>query len=145
MFWRGGSGGTPVGGRYNNWDSGEPNNSGGEDYGHLLGAGDWNDLPVAGGSGMYAAQGYYIEFGDTPGDPVIDIDGVVNVNVITGTPIVPVITGSNSVCPNAAGVTYSTPNIAGHNYTWVVTSGTIASGQGTNSITVNWGAPPWDG
>ncbi|MCU0378304.1 MAG: hypothetical protein MUC78_08590, partial [Bacteroidales bacterium] len=136
MFWQGGSAIL-----YENWDDGEPNNvgTGGEDYGHLLGNGQWNDLPVQGGSGEYAAQGYYIEFGDTPGDPILDIEGIVNVNVLTGVPIVPSINGSNTVCPNATGVIYSTSNVPGHNYSWVVTGGTISGGQGTNSITVSWG------
>lgn len=36
--------------------------------------------------------------------------------------------------------TYSTANVGGNTYTWTVTGGTIASGQGTNSITVTWDA-----
>ncbi|HUW92924.1 MAG TPA: lectin-like protein, partial [Bacteroidales bacterium] len=138
MFWQGGAAGSLI--TYANWNSGEPNNQGGEDYGHLLAAGNWNDLPVAGGLGIYAAQGYYIEFGGMPGDPVLDISGIVNVNVVTSTPNTPSITGSNSVCPNTTGVIYSTANVPGHIYTWSVTGGTIAGGQGSNSITVNWGS-----
>ena len=30
---------------YTNWGSGEPNNSGNEDYAHMSGYGQWNDLP----------------------------------------------------------------------------------------------------
>ncbi|MBL4657321.1 MAG: hypothetical protein JKX73_04920, partial [Flavobacteriales bacterium] len=42
------------------------------------------------------------------------------------------------VCENEAGLTYTTQ--AGYTtYTWTVTGGTIASGQGTNSIAVDWG------
>lgn len=35
---------------------------------------------------------------------------------------------------------YSTPNFAGHSYNWTITGGIVQSGQGTNQITVNWGA-----
>ena len=38
--------GTPL--TYENWNSGEPNNSGGEDYGHFTGGNhQWNDLPLS--------------------------------------------------------------------------------------------------
>jgi hypothetical protein len=50
------------------------------------------------------------------------------------------ITGSASVCPSATAVTYSVTNTAGSSYAWTVPSGaTVASGQGTSSITVNFG------
>ena len=52
------------------------------------------------------------------------------------------ITGSTSVCANATGVAYSISAVSGAtSYTWTVPSGaTVASGQGTASITVNWGS-----
>jgi hypothetical protein len=52
----------------------------------------------------------------------------------------PVVTGPSPVCVSATGATstYSTPNIAGHTYNWTVVGGTIATGQGTNTITVTW-------
>lgn len=50
------------------------------------------------------------------------------------------ISGPTTVCRNQQNVTYSTQAIAGVSYTWTVPSGaTIASGQGTASITVNFG------
>ncbi len=51
----------------------------------------------------------------------------------------PIITGSSMVCLNAT-ATYTTPNNTGRVYTWMVTGGTILSGQGTSSIDVLWGA-----
>ena len=52
----------------------------------------------------------------------------------------PVLTGPTPVCQTIGNnySTYSTPNVAGHTYTWTVANGTIVTGQGTNSITVNW-------
>ncbi len=51
------------------------------------------------------------------------------------------ITGKVNVPENGVTAeTYSVPALAGYTYTWVVTGGTMATGQGTNSITVNWGS-----
>ncbi|MDD4553366.1 MAG: FISUMP domain-containing protein [Bacteroidales bacterium] len=49
------------------------------------------------------------------------------------------ITGPNNVCTNETGVVYTaTPGTS--TYTWTISSGgTIATGQGTSVITVNWG------
>lgn len=54
---------------YTNWNSGEPNNSGGnEDYAHMMSwqtpPGVWNDLPNNGGSGNYKATGYLVEYSE---------------------------------------------------------------------------------
>ena len=55
----------------------------------------------------------------------------------------PVITGPSPVCQsvNASTSPYNTPSVAGHAYTWTATGGTIATGQGTNAITVTWSTP----
>jgi gliding motility-associated-like protein len=49
------------------------------------------------------------------------------------------IAGPTSVCPTVTGVAYSVSNPAGTAYQWLVTGGTVASGQGTPGITVDWG------
>ncbi|MFD2720326.1 gliding motility-associated C-terminal domain-containing protein [Hymenobacter monticola] len=49
------------------------------------------------------------------------------------------IVGPASVCPTVTGIAYSVPTPAGTAYTWLVNGGTIATGQGTAAITVNWG------
>lgn len=49
------------------------------------------------------------------------------------------ITGADSVCTNATEA-YSVPLNAGSTYAWTITGGAIASGAGTNAITVDWGA-----
>ncbi|MFM8917150.1 MAG: hypothetical protein ACKOGP_05345, partial [Bacteroidota bacterium] len=48
------------------------------------------------------------------------------------------ISGPTSVCPGSTAVAYSVPLTAGLTYNWTVPAGmTIASGQGTNAITVD--------
>lgn len=49
------------------------------------------------------------------------------------------ITGPTSAVINST-QTYSVANITGFTFNWVVTGGTIQSGQGTNQITVMWNA-----
>lgn len=64
--------------------------------------------------------------------------------VVTVNPLpTPVVLGPTPVCQTTGGLTstYLTTNVAGHTYTWVVTGGTIVTGQGTSTITVNWTAP----
>ncbi len=64
----------------------------------------------------------------------------ITVNVIT-TPASPcVISGPTTGLCNQSNVAYSVTNVPGVTYTWSVPTGaTIASGQGTNSINVNFG------
>ena len=54
-------------------------------------------------------------------------------------PAAEAITGPASVCPTVTGIAYSVVTPAATTYTWLVNGGTIASGQGTPAITVNWG------
>lgn len=73
LFWTGGPSGTAIG--YANWNNGEPNNSGNEDYAHINAPGtgfdgSWNDLSNTGASsGDYQPKGYLVEYGGTAGDP----------------------------------------------------------------------------
>lgn len=84
-FWSGGVGGTEL--TFAFWNSGEPNNVGNEDYGHITDVsvttqpGSWNDLPNAGGGGPYQSQGYIVEYGGMPGDPTLNITGVTSITV----------------------------------------------------------------
>ena len=64
-----------------------------------------------------------------------------SIQVTTSTTPTPVITGNQYVCEASTGQVYSTPNVAGHDYTWTISpagAGNITSGAGTNSITVTW-------
>ncbi len=63
--------GTAFGSAYNNWNNGEPNNSGGENYGEIYASGTnlgkWNDLN---GSQSLA---YVVEYGGLSTDPVLTL------------------------------------------------------------------------
>ncbi|QKG56903.1 gliding motility-associated C-terminal domain-containing protein [Hymenobacter sp. BRD128] len=54
-------------------------------------------------------------------------------------PAADTISGPRSVCPTVTGIAYSIKNPRATAYQWTVTGGTIASGQGSANITVNWG------
>lgn len=62
--------------------------------------------------------------------------------VIKGSPARPEpIAGNVSVCDNTT-EPYSVATVAGADtYTWVVSSGSVSSGQGTKNITIDWAAP----
>lgn len=80
-FWIGDSSGTPQNGLYTFWNTGEPNNLGGEHYAHITDPsigilGSWNDLPNTGSTdpnSEYHPQGYIIEYGGMPGEPTINL------------------------------------------------------------------------
>lgn len=58
QFWQGAAAGSPVGGAYENWGGGEPNNSGGnEDHVHMRADGLWNDQNAG------TSYSYVIEWG----------------------------------------------------------------------------------
>ena len=83
-----------------------------------------------------ATSTYVVTSTGCPGVTTVSVTVTVSSVVTTGP-----ITGNNSLCPNATGVTYSVPNVAGSTYAWTVPAGaSITAGQGTNSITVTFGA-----
>ena len=52
-------------------------------------------------------------------------------------------TNPDTVCANATGEIHFVTNTPGSTYQWTITGGgTLAGGQGTNSITTDWGAIP---
>lgn len=55
-------------------------------------------------------------------------------------PSTSVITGTAEVCTGDGAEAYSVVNTPLSSYAWIVTGGTIAGGDGTSAITVNWGA-----
>tara|TARA_B100001057_G_scaffold501239_1_gene622345 strand:+ start:11231 stop:13714 length:2484 start_codon:yes stop_codon:yes gene_type:complete len=75
VFWIGNSSGSSD--NYANWNDGEPNNAGNEDYAHITDPtigfeGSWNDLAnSAASSGPYQSKGYMVEYGGSSGDPIL--------------------------------------------------------------------------
>lgn len=47
--------------------------------------------------------------------------------------------GDTSICAGTRGVVYSVNPVNGETYFWSISGGTIVSGQGTSSVTVDWG------
>ena len=61
--------------------------------------------------------------------------------VINPVPVTPAITGPTPVCEGTIGSVYTVPPTGGSTYNWSISgNGIITFGQGTNSITVDWGA-----
>ncbi len=86
QFWSGIRNGTPYGGQYNDWNSGEPNDSGGvEFYAQYLQSGLWNDL-----ANTAIVNGYLVEYGGSAGDPTLQLtsQATANVTSISDTPTV---------------------------------------------------------
>lgn len=100
QFWSGrGSSGTSFGGRYNNWNLGEPNDYGsGEDYAHFRTDGTWNDFPVSTAS----INGYVVEYGGSSGDPCVALSTSKLVDVTISIP--PTLTTTSPVIQNLSTV-----------------------------------------
>ncbi|OWK47361.1 beta strand repeat-containing protein [Fimbriiglobus ruber] len=93
-----GGGGTAQNGAYTNWNTGEPNNSGGnEDYSEFLASGLWNDY-----NQTTAVAGYIVEFGGSPNDPTLQVTSEAAADPVT----TPTLTGiSPSSVTAGAGAT----------------------------------------
>lgn len=109
IFWNGGINGSSP--NYANWNTNEPNNCcGGEDYAHITAPGigvdgSWNDLSNTGSldpSSDYHPKGFIVEYGGTPGDPVIDISASTKITVNEITSFTPAVNcGAGSLTLNA--------------------------------------------
>jgi gliding motility-associated-like protein len=108
QFWQGRSNGSVVGGLYNNWYSGEPNDYGsGEDYAHFLLDGKWNDYPLS----SNGIQGYIVEFGGMTNDPCVVTSATKTIAVVPGITIVPVLNSpaTNSINSTTFQISYTLP------------------------------------
>lgn len=71
------------------WNTGEPNNQNNEDYAHVTApgvgvSGSWNDLSNTGSTisgDDYQPRGYIVEYGGTPGDPVLNLSASTTISV----------------------------------------------------------------
>ncbi|MCM3714708.1 S-layer homology domain-containing protein [Alkalihalobacillus oceani] len=72
----------PVPGAYNNWATGEPNDSSGREYvAHIYGPGTtnhgyWNDFPIDN-----SVTGYIVEYGGADDDPVVTLSATKTIEV----------------------------------------------------------------
>ena len=80
-FWEGAAAGSTVGGRFANWNDGEPNDVSGEDYAQFLADGRWNDLPASS-----ALDSYVVEYGGSTGDPTLQLSDEVTVSHLQRAP-----------------------------------------------------------
>lgn len=147
-FWSGLSGGAAVGGMYENWATGEPNNAGNEDCGQFyITTGMWNDLPCS----SVNLAGYVVEFGAPGNMPTV---AAKNISITTNSnptvsSFIPSDNATNTTLTSNLIITFSqninkgTGNIeikkSSDDTTFEtidVTSGQV-TGQGTNTITIN--------
>ncbi|CAN1498667.1 Gliding motility-associated, C-terminal domain [Flavobacteriaceae bacterium] len=93
VFWNGTSNGSSP--NFAFWNSNEPNQAGDEDYAHITApgvgiAGSWNDLSNTGDlSGDYQPKGYIVEYGGTPGDPVLQLSASTTLTIASITSTLP--------------------------------------------------------
>jgi gliding motility-associated-like protein len=119
---------------YSNWNEGEPNQSGNEDYAHIIDEsrgikGSWNDLRNTAGNGVFQAKGYIVEYGGMPGDPVLNISANTSIYI-------PKIESTNGgqVCFNNS--TTLTATVSEGDVFWYnAISGGILQGTGGNFTT----------
>ncbi|MDV7186388.1 T9SS type B sorting domain-containing protein [Lutibacter sp. TH_r2] len=108
-FWFGLSGGNNIGAdfTYENWANNEPNdwpNAGvpdEENYLHVYDDGSWNDYP----NYNAAIQGYIVEYGGTPGDPVLNISASTTISMVNITGIT-----ENNTCDSGSLTLSATSN-----------------------------------
>ncbi len=90
QFWQGDASGYTVNGLFAGWAEGEPNNAfGGQQFAHYNQHPDkapksWNDLKNDGSDSdpqYYTPQGFVVEFGGMPGDPVVNLSATVHVQL----------------------------------------------------------------
>lgn len=140
IFWNGEvNGSTP---NFALWNNNEPNDfkgndAAGEDYAHITDpsigiAGAWNDLPNAGGTGLYIPRGYIVEYGVSSDPPL---------NIVASTSIyIPQILSTTTATVCASGSATITANPSEGDVLWfsVLTGGSqIAMGSSFTTPILN--------
>jgi hypothetical protein len=148
LFWNGKGadytnnigGAGPYLGRFNNWNTNEPNdNRNNEDYAHILFSQSqssnqlrWNDLPNTGGNGSTdTPQGYLIEFGGYPGEPLLQLSATLELQVNTLT----FKTGSITPVCEGMSVSLNQPELNGVPATWLWSpAGSLSDATSPNPV-----------
>jgi gliding motility-associated-like protein len=110
------------------WNTGEPNQYGGaeEDYAHITApgvgiTGSWNDLTNTGDiSGNYQPKGYIVEYGGTPGDPILQISASTKLTMAQIT-----ITTPNPICASQTNTLFASSTTNSINWYDMATGGTF--------------------
>ncbi|WP_372795264.1 hypothetical protein, partial [Lutibacter sp.] len=168
VFWNGLSNGSSPLGIFSFWNTGEPNQTGDEDYAHVTAPGvgvpgSWNDLSNNGAaSGNYQPKGYIVEYGGMPGDPILNISASTKITVDS---IGTIASGSNcgegsvflsatttlgetvlwfdsliTTTPIGSGLNFTTPLIT-TTTTYYVSAGVCLEGQRTPIIATIYSIP----
>jgi Ig-like domain CHU_C associated len=140
LFYKGQSPtGAAVGGLYNNWDSGEPNNSGSENYAHFTATGKWNDY-----ANTTTVDGYYVEYGGMSGDPSVTISGV---KALTITLAAPTAAAVQAVCGSGTVADLVATPPTGSSVRWytVPTAGTVLTSTTSLVTATTYYAESWNG
>ena len=119
----------PQGGQYTNWNTNEPNDSGGnEDCGQFLagGSGKWNDLPCSGTT----LPGYVVEYGSSGNMPSV---AAANIDITTSDTTAPTTPGTPSA---TTPTTDNTPTVS-----WTAASD-AGVGLKNPAYTLEWSASP---
>ena len=126
-FWQGTGSGSTVGGNYAHWNTGEPNDSGGnEDCAETyVSSGFWNDLNCTGNT-----LGYVVEFGAPGALPTVVAK---NISIVTAdVPAVTTLSPANA----ATGVHTSANLVLGFSKTVTTGTGTISIKKASDDSTV---------
>ena len=121
---------------YANWNTGEPNNAGNEDYAHITAPGvgfpgSWNDLSNTGASsGSYQPKGYIVEYGGMPGDPTLQLSASTTLSIAAQ------ITATNPASNCGPGSVTLSATASSGTISWYNTNtGGTVLGTGTNYTT----------
>nr|WP_293169119.1 thrombospondin type 3 repeat-containing protein [Allomuricauda sp.] len=128
-----------ITGVYQNWRTGEPNNSGTEHYGHVYAgtAGDWNDFPNS-----INIKGI-MEFGDMPNDQILASPHFTKGITVQGAPSGSISGGGVSVCPGVNSTTLTLSGLVGSVVRWessvdnFITTGTTINNTSTSLTVAN--------
>lgn len=126
-------------GVYQNWRTGEPNNSGTEHYGHVYAGtgGEWNDFPNS-----INIKGI-MEFGDMPNDQILASPHFTKSITVQGAPSGSISGGGVSVCPGVNSTTLTLSGLVGSIVRWessvdnFITTGTTINNTSTSLTVTN--------